>query len=334
MSHTHAEVGGPVADDLPPRTVDIATAGETMALVAPTGPGRLRHAPQLRLGVAGAESNMAIAAARLGLASRWISRVGDDEVGHLVTGAVAAEGVDVTGVTRASGERTGLMLRDQVAGGTRVHYYRHDSAASRLAPEVVSVEQLTRARVLHLTGITPVLSAGAAAFVRWAIAAARDAGVTVSLDVNYRSKLWPPERARAEIEALLDGVEVLFASDEEARALWGTDDAAALADALGADGLGELVVKHGATSATTWTSADTTTVAAFPVAEVVDPIGAGDAFAAGYLAARRWERDVAERLRTAHAMGALCVMTAGDYEGLPHRPELDAFLAGAEELGR
>jgi 2-dehydro-3-deoxygluconokinase len=314
--------------------VDVVTAGETMALLGPTSPGRLRHASRLRLGVAGAESNVAIAASRLGLRSRWVSRVGDDEVGRLVTGAVAAEGVDVSGVVRAPGERTGLMLRDQVAGGTRVHYYRDDSAATRLSPDDVPEELVTRATVLHLTGITSGLSATTAGFVRWALDRAVASGVTVSLDVNYRSKLWSADRARTALEELLDEVDVLFASHEEARALWGHDDAAELASGFGDHAPAEVVVKHGARTATTWTRDGTTTVDAFDVEDVIDPIGAGDAFAAGYLDARLRDEGIDTRLRTAHAMGALCVMTDGDYEGLPDRAELETFLAGDEELGR
>jgi 2-dehydro-3-deoxygluconokinase len=112
----------------------VVTAGETMVLVVPTAPGRLRHADAVRLSIGGAESNVAIGLSRLGVPVAWISALGDDELGELVLHRVRAEGVDTSAVRRVPDRPTGLYLREEVAGAHRVHYYRRGSAASALAP--------------------------------------------------------------------------------------------------------------------------------------------------------------------------------------------------------
>ena len=310
----------------------VVTAGESMVLVAPPEPGRLRHATAVTLSVGGAESNVAIALARLGLPASWVSAVGDDEPGQLVLSRVRAEGVDTSAVRRVPGRPTGLYLREQVAGATRVYYYRAGSAASTLAPGAFAPALLDGAAYLHLTGITPALSPECAEFATWAASVAREAGVRVSFDVNYRAKLWDADAARAATEALLPHVDLLFVGDEEAAALWGESDDALL-DRLAAAGPREVVLKQGARGCTAVVDGVRLQAPGFAVRQV-DPIGAGDAFAAGYLAATLWDADPAERLRVANAMGALCVQGLGDYEALRDRRELRAFLDRTVDLGR
>ena len=310
----------------------VVTAGETMALVVPRSPGRLRHATSVGLSIGGAESNVAIGLSRLGIAASWVSALGDDELGELVLNRVRAEGVDTDAVRRVPGRPTGLYLREEVAGAVRVHYYRSGSAASTLAPGAFDASALDGAAFLHLTGVTAALSPEAAHFVLWAAQTARAAGVRVSYDVNYRSKLWEPGRARAATEALLPHVDVLLVGDEEAGALWGWDADACL-ERLCDRGPTEVVVKLGARGCAAMVGSERLTSPGFP-ARQVDPIGAGDAFAAGYLAGTLWGQEPDERLRTANAMGAFCVQGLGDFEGLPSRPELTAFLDRSVELGR
>jgi 2-dehydro-3-deoxygluconokinase len=310
----------------------VVTAGETMALLTPTGPGRLRHATSLSLSIGGAESNVAVGLARLGIPVSWMSLLGDDELGELVLNRLRAEGVDTSAVQRLAERPTALYLREDVAGNVRVYYYRRGSAATTLAPGAFDPRMLEGAAFLHLTGITGALSQECAEFLPWAAAAARDAGVRVSYDVNYRSRLWQPAAARAATEALLPFADVVFLGDEEARALWDCDEQTCL-QRLSTAGPLEVVLKLGARGCTAVIDGERLTSPGFP-ARQLDPIGAGDAFAAGYLAATIWGQDPAERLRTANAMGAFCVQTPGDYEGLPSRRELAAFLDSTPDLGR
>ena len=310
----------------------VITAGETMVLIAPPGPGRIRHAPSLITSIGGAESNVAVGLSRLGVPAGWISAVGQDELGELLLSRLRAESVDVSQVERVADRPTGLYLREQVAGAVRVYYYRRGSAASTLAPGAFDPAVLRGADVLHLTGITAALSPECAEFVGWAARAARDAGLRVSYDVNYRSRLWGADQARVATETMLPLIDILLVGHEEAEALWGWNTATCL-DRFAEVGPAEVVIKQGAAGCTALIDGEQYSAAGFAVTEV-DPIGAGDAFDAGYLAGWQWGQPPAERLRTANAMGAFCVQSQGDYEGLPSRAELDAFVHQTPDLGR
>jgi 2-dehydro-3-deoxygluconokinase len=310
----------------------VITAGETMVLGVPARPGRLRHASNLELKIGGAESNLAIALSRLGISAGWISFLGDDEPGQLVLDRIRAEGVDTSRVRRLRDHPTGLYLREQVGQTARVYYYRRGSAASTMGQGAFDPEYLEEARFLHLTGITPALSADCRDFVLWAAREASERGTRVSFDVNYRSKLWSPVEARAFVEELLPRVDLLLAGDEETRALWGRDDEEFLQELAGM-GPQEVVLKKGEEGSVAVLGGKVLEQPALPVLEV-DPVGAGDAFDAGYLAGHLWDLDPEQRLRVANAMGALSVATLGDYEGLPDTEELWAFLEGRKALGR
>jgi len=312
--------------------LDVITAGETMVLGVPPQPGRLRHAGSLELKIGGAESNLAIALSRLGLYAGWMSYLGDDEPGQLVLDRIRAEGVDTSQVRRIEEHPTGLYLREQVGTDVRVYYYRRGSAASTMQKEAFDADYLSGATFVHLTGITPALSEDCRAFVLWIAREANASGTRVSFDVNYRSKLWGTEEARGFVEEILPEVYLLFAGDEEARALWGRDDEALVRD-LAHRGPEEVVLKTGNKGSLALLDGEVLEHPAFTVAEV-DSVGAGDAFAAGYLAGHLWDLPAEERLRTANAMGALSVATLGDYEGLPDKDELRAFLEDERSLGR
>ena len=303
-----------------------------MVLGVPPRPGRLRHAGSLELKIGGAESNLAIALSRLGLSAGWAGYLGDDEPGQLVLHHIRAEGVDTSQVRRVKEHPTGLYLREQVGADVRVYYYRQGSAASTMQRDVFDTDYLSGAKFLHLTGITPALSKDCRAFVLWAAREASTLGARVSFDVNYRSKLWGTEEAREFVEEILPDVYLLFAGDEEARALWGRDDETLVRE-LAHSGPEEVILKTGSTGSLALVDGEILEHPAFTV-EGVDPVGAGDAFAAGYLAGHLWNMPAEERLRVANAMGALSVATLGDYEGLPDRDELLAFLDDERSLGR
>lgn len=311
---------------------DVITAGETMVLGVPARPGRLRHSGSLELKIGGAESNVAIALSRLGVSAGWASYLSADEPGQLVLDRIRAEGVDTSQVRRLPDTRTGLYLREYIGNDTRVYYYREGSAASYMAPDAFDASYLDGARVLHLTGSTSALSDNCRAFTLWAAREARSRGVRVSFDVNYRSKLWAPKEARAFVEQMLPEVDLLFVSAEESLALWDAADDRHLSE-LAEKGPQELVLKKGEAGNVAWIEGKLFEQSSFAVVEI-DPVGAGDAFAAGYLAGWLWKKDIQERLRLASAMGALSVTTLGDYEALPDREELESFVGGRENLGR
>ncbi len=302
---------------------EVVTFGETMAALR--APGALRLGGTLGLSVAGAESNVAIGLARLGHRVRWAGRVGADELGALVLRTLRAEGVDIDHAgTDDTGRPTGLLLTELRLGTlTRVSYYRAGSAGSAVTAADVLPALAPETRVLHLTGITPALSPSAAEAVLAAATAAHEAGVTVCLDVNYRSRLWTADRARTALRPLLSRTDLLIASEDELPLVLerpGADEPEAVRGVL-AEGVGEVVVKRGASGATAFTAEGATDRAAIQVG-AVDLVGAGDAFVAGYLSALLDGADIPARLHRAVTTAAFTVATRGDWEGLPTRDEL------------
>lgn len=301
---------------------DVVTFGETMAALRGAGP--LRLGGTLRLSIAGSESNVAIGLARLGHRVRWAGRVGADELGELVRRTLRAEGVDTSTVTIDPERPTGLLIFERrVAETVLVSYYRAGSAGGALDPDDVLGALSDGPRVLHLTGITAALGAQPQQAVREAIGRATERGITVSLDVNHRTRLWSAAAARDVLRPLLRSVDVLFASADELP-LVATDPAAspdASARQLVAAGVGTVVVKNGASGATAYTPDGRIHVPA-KIVHVRDPVGAGDAFVAGYLSAGLDGLDVRASLERAAVLGAFAVAHDGDWEGLPSRAEL------------
>lgn len=300
----------------------VVTLGETMALIRADQPGPLAHTPALGLGIGGAESNVAIGLARLGTDVAWCGRVGDDALGVLVQREIRAEGVQ-THVRVDPGAPTGLMIKERRTPATqKVAYYRADSAGSRLAPDDVPVGLVEDADLLHVSGITAALSSSARATLLDAVDRARSAGVPVSFDVNHRASLWSAAEAGAFSRDLLERVDLVFAGEDEAALVVGphrrAEDAAAELAALGPP---EVVVKRGAQGALSLVDGEVHTAPAVPV-DVVDTVGAGDAFVAGYLAERVAGGSPAARLALGVTTGAFVCLTPGDWEGLPRREEL------------
>jgi 2-dehydro-3-deoxygluconokinase len=296
------------------------TFGETMGLIAADGIGPLAHARSFGFGIGGAESNVAVGVARLGGKATWLGRVGPDSTGDLIAARLTAAGVRTLALRDEA--FTGLMVRYRRSGAfAHVDYHRAGSAGSRLTPADIPSAEVTRASVLHVTGITPALSESARAAVFQSIETAKSAGVTVSVDVNYRSKLWSRFDAAPVLRDLVARADVAFAGPDEA-ALF-VDPADALGE-MAKLGPAEVVIKDGARGCSALIDGELHHVAAVPVT-VVDPVGAGDAFVAGYLADRMAGATPAARLATAIAAGAFAVTVPGDCEGLPDRDELAAL---------
>ncbi|WP_407077279.1 sugar kinase [Streptomyces coeruleorubidus] len=290
--------------------------------------GALRLGGSLGLSVAGAESNVAIGLARLGHRVRWAGRVGADELGALVLRTLRAENID-TGhaVTDDTGRPTGLLLTEPRLGTlTRVSYYRAGSAGSAVSPADVLPALAPGTRVLHLTGITPALGPSAADAALTAAATAHESGITVCLDVNYRSRLWSADQARTALRPMLAHVDLLIASEDELPLVLerpAADEPEAV-DSIVSAGVREVVVKRGAHGATSFTADGASDCAARQV-DAVDLVGAGDAFVAGYLSGLLDGADIPARLRRAVTTAAFAVATRGDWEGLPTRDELSLF---------
>jgi 2-dehydro-3-deoxygluconokinase len=297
---------------------DVLTFGETMVSVR--SKAALRMGGEAHLSVAGSESNVAIGLARLGHHPAWIGAVGNDEPGRLVQRTLRAEGVDTAYLRFSDESFTGFIAFDQPAHDiTRVSYHRRGSAGSTLtADECVAALTSESPLLLHVTGITPALSDTARAATLAAVRVASRAGVQVSLDVNYRGRLWSRAAAAESMRELLPFVRTVFASEDELDIL---TDAADPVQALLATAIQEVVVTAGGKGA--WSHSDQGSIhrPALPVT-VVDSIGAGDAFVSGYLSAILDNLSPEGRLDRATTCGAFCVGAHGDWESLPTRDDL------------
>jgi len=257
---------------------EVLAIGETMVVVHPARAEPLESATEFRLGVGGAESNVAAHLAATGIRSAWASAVGDDPLGRRVLAALARSGVD-TSLVRVDGERsTGVYFKDPGAG---VHYYRAGSAAAGLDASFAAGLPLGVVPWVHLSGITAFLSPGGAALLDAVFDARRAAGLPVSFDVNHRPALRSAAAAAGKLRELASRADLVFVGRDEAERLWGTPTARDIRDLLpGA----RLVVKDGDVGAHLFDRGREWFVPSREV-EVVEPVGAGDAFAAGFLAA-------------------------------------------------
>lgn len=299
--------------------LDVLTFGE--AMVAFHGDGAWSEGGRATTRVAGAESNVAIGLARLGHRVGWAGNVGADPFGELVLRQLRAEGVQVDHALLDATRPTGLMFTERrTADLVRVEYRRERSAAAAMAPADVDAALAGGARVLHLTGITAALSSTARETVLHAARVARAAGAVVSLDVNYRSRLWSREAAREALVPLAGLVDVVVASDDELELVADGDEAAAV-ELLLSHGASHVAVKRGALGASLWTGGHRYDVPAVPVT-AVDPLGAGDAFSAGLLSGMLDGLPVQQCLERGAVLGAFAVSSHGDWQGLPRREEL------------
>jgi 2-dehydro-3-deoxygluconokinase len=314
---------------------DVLTFGETMAVLRSHAPGPLQHNDQLRLSCAGAESTVAIGLARLGHQALWVGRTGDDELGDVVRSALRANGVEYGGIVDP-GRQTGLLLRSaRTRELTRVYYYRRESAGAALTMDDLKDALARGPRIVHATGITAALSADARTTTIDALAVARDSSAVVSYDVNFRSRLTTVPDAAEVLRTLLPGIDILFCGEDELPVLAAALGRAALTvDDLAADPLPvETVIKRGRHGAIAFVGGRTVSRDAVLV-PVVDVVGAGDAFVAGYLSAYLDGLPVEQRLHRAVVTGALSVGSEGDWEGLPTRAELDLLDASPDYTDR
>jgi 2-dehydro-3-deoxygluconokinase len=311
----------------------VACVGETMVSFIPSDGTALDTTENIRLDIAGAESNVAMYLAGHGLDARWVSRLGDDAFGRRVLHRVRMAGVDVSGVRTDPARPTGLLFKDLAKNGsTRVSYFRHGSAASAMGPSVLDEEVVRTADVWHFTGITPALSATCRDLVEAALGGERPA---VSFDVNLRPTLWS-EAPGALLRRLAQAADIVFVGLDEAQALWGDE----LRDPSDVRALLPLprivVVKDGARPATAFFGESSVCVPALAV-HVIEPIGAGDAFAAGFLAGLLRGEPAERCLRMGHLTAASALSVTGDHGPPPDAAEMSRLLglsAQAWSVGR
>jgi 2-dehydro-3-deoxygluconokinase len=303
VRHNDAPMGtadhiDPVAPDT--GTFDLVAVGETMVAFVSQGGSRDYLAV-----AAGAESNVAIGMARLGCRTKWVSRLGADRLGSLIEESVVGAGVAVDAV-RDNARPTGVMTVHVEGPERATAYYRSQSAAQAMSPD--DLHRVGPTGWIHVTGITPAVSASAAALVEVVLGKVGHRA-RVSFDVNYRPTLWPDvETARRVLLSLARAADIVFVGDDEAQALFGTCDIDELSALILRRSDQQVVLKRGPGVASVIELGGVTSESALP-AEILDVTGAGDAFAAGYLAATVFNWPLRSRLRLGHVMGSRAVAT-------------------------
>jgi 2-dehydro-3-deoxygluconokinase len=307
---------------------DLVTLGEVLLRLSVPSPGRFETTRTLDVQIGGAEANVAAACARLGMKAAWISALPANPWGDRVRRELVGHGVDCSYVRMVDGARLGLYFVEYGAPPRpiQVLYDRRDSALARLTPDEVDWAPVRQARVVHLTGITPALGPSARALSERAF---REAAA-VSFDVNYRAALWTPAEARAFAESVLPAVRYLFVGYEEARSIFALEGEPVRM----IQGLARLAPKatvtllQGHEGSLTLDGGRLVRPGRTPAVQVVDPIGAGDAYVAGFLWAALRGCDLQETVDTASAVAALKCSIWGDIALIGPRDVQEALAGG------
>jgi 2-dehydro-3-deoxygluconokinase len=309
---------------------EVVTVGEAMLRFSVPPGKRMEAAQSLDVHVAGSEANVAVALSRLGRNVAWVSRLPEGPLGRRVAVALTGQGVNLDHVAWVPNSRLGVFYVELAVPPRRIStvYDRRDSPASQMTIENFPWPAFTGSRLVHLSGITPALSASCRELSHEIAVRARAAGAAFSLDVNYRAKLWGVDEARTCLTELATGADLLLVGREDARdifALEGTP-AAVLDGLLEQTRATNLVLTLGAEGAAYRSPDATGVVPAVPVT-VVDRLGAGDAFAAGvidgFLAG-----ELARGVELGTAMASLVLGTTGDHL-ISGRAEIEEILRGS-----
>lgn len=301
----------------------VLTAGETMALFDGVEGGGFRPGAHFRLRIGGAESNVGVALVRLGVPVSWASRLGADPPGDLLFETLSAEGLDLRYVRRDAGAPTGLYVKWHEAGEPRVFYRRAGSAACRLEPADVPDEAFDGVSLVHLTGITMALSPTARETVLSLARRGKDRGCIVTFDPNYRPALWAgPSEAEAGQRDALPFVDWYLCGEQEGGLLFGTRSAADLRSAIREAGAGEAAIRLGARGALVWENGEPVEVPVPRLEDVVDEIGAGDGFAAGFAFGLLHGWPAPRCARAGNLIAAHALRGTGDWETFPRLEEI------------
>ena len=303
---------------------EVLCIGESMVLLAPHHGLPLRNTFEVGLYVAGAESNVAHGLAHLGHETEWFGRVGKDPFGERISDFLSESHVYASNVIVDDSRPTGVYFKDHRCKRSTIYYYRLGSAASALCRTDLGGLHVDRRRLVHLSGITPALSPSCDDLLQAIVVEREQGGAVISFDVNYRPRLWNADTAGRRILELARSADIVFVGRDEAAVLWSTANAEDVRRIL--PDVPELVVKDAHVGATHFGEAGTTFVPALRVS-VVDPVGAGDAFAAGVLSGWLREWDATRSLQLGHIMAGFTLQHVSD---LPVLPEAAGILSLAQ----
>lgn len=293
---------------------DLVTFGESLLRLSPPGDERLESATSFQVQAAGSESNVAVAAERLGAVSTWVSKLPETALGKRVVGELHQYGIE-TDVAWSRSGRVGTYYLETGGEprGSNVIYDREHSAVTTATPDELNLDQIREARVFFTSGITPALSPELRETTKKLLQTARQAGTTTALDVNYRRKLWSPQQAQETLTSLFPGIDVLVIAARDAKTVLGFEgDHRQLAHKLASKfDFTTVVVTRGSQGALAWHDSVVHDQDAYET-ETIEPIGAGDAFTGAFLARRLAGNDVQRALEYAAATAAIKRTIPGD----------------------
>ncbi|MBU3101049.1 MULTISPECIES: sugar kinase [Clostridium] len=315
--------------------MDVVTFGESMVLFGPDSSGPLRYVQNFNKSIAGAESNVSIALAKLGHKVGWFSKLGDDEFGRYIQSTIRGEGVDVSRVIFEPGKNTGILFKERfMHSNPNVYYYRKGSAASNLKAEELDESYIKDAKILHITGITPALSESCRKTLFKAIEVAKANKVLVSFDPNIRLKLWTKEEAIPVMLEIAKLSDIIFPGIDEGEMLLGFTKPNDIADSFIKMGCSVVAVKLGEEGCYIADKDRGLYVNAYKLENPQDTVGAGDGFAAGFLSGMLKKLDLKECGEYANGVGAMAVIVKGDMEGYPNYEQLMAFIGKKKTIAR
>lgn len=305
---------------------NVLTLGDALITMNPVTKGPMRYVTHFERKAGGAELNFAIGVARLGLESKWISRLGEDEFGKVIYNFARGEGVDVSDVQFVKEYPTSLNFKEiKEDGSGRTFYYRSNSPTNTFVMEDITDDLFTSIDIVHLTGVFLSLDKKNLALVMKVIEKAKENNITISFDPNIRLKLWTIDDARETFKEIFPHVDILLTGLDELELFLEEDSEDSFTKFANDYNIKDLIIKDGENGSKlyrdgVWTKAD-----AFNV-DVVDTVGAGDGFAAGYIYGYLHKYSPEELLRIANGVGALVTTVSGDNEGLPYIDEVKAFV--------
>lgn len=315
--------------------LDVITIGDAMIAMCPVKKGPIIFSDTFERKIGGAELNVAIGCSRLGLKSGFISRIGNDDFGKHIFKTVRGEGIDISEVKFVDKYQTSVYFREVLSdGSSRSFYYREKSPTSTMKCEDLNEEYFKSAKILHITGVFPSINKNNQKVILEAVRLAKKFNLIVSFDPNIRLKMWTKEEAKSFIEKILPDVDILLIGDEEVELLL---EGSTIEDAIKAFhnyGIGKVVVKKGAKGAIASEGNEVYDVEAIKPKALVDTVGAGDGFAAGFLTALLEDKKLEECVRFANAVGSLVVGVEGDNEGLPYYDEVLVHLGQSKKIER
>ncbi|WP_159887622.1 sugar kinase [Paenibacillus puerhi] len=312
---------------------EIVTFGESMALMMPDNTKGIEYSSQFQSLFGGAESNVAIGISRLGHRVGWFGRLGKDPFGRMILKKIRGEGVEVSRAELTAEAPTGMMLREVVSGKTSVYYYRKGSAASLMRPEHLDEAYIKQAKYLHVTGITMALSEGARETVKEAVRLAKKHGVKVCFDPNLRLKLWSIDEARGVLLDMAKEADYFLPGLDELKLLYRTESFDEIVGKL-RELPGISIVKGGDDVTYIVDKTSVTEVPYFKAEQVVDTVGAGDGFCAGFFVGLLKNYELAEAVRLGNLIGCMVVQMEGDWEGIPTWEQVEAYLNNVKHVER